>query len=56
MDQPVYGVKVTIIDLGLARMDAGDGVGGEQVHWTPFTDDIFMGEGVFSSSVVDTHR
>jgi serine/threonine-protein kinase haspin len=45
IDQPVYGVKVTLIDLGLARMDAGDGAGGVKVHWTPFAEEIFMGEG-----------
>jgi serine/threonine-protein kinase haspin len=47
MDQPAYGVQATIIDLGLSRMDAGDGTGGERVHWTPFAEEIFMGEGVF---------
>jgi serine/threonine-protein kinase haspin len=45
IDQPVYGVKATIIDLGLSRMDAGDGADGVRVHWTPFAEEIFMGEG-----------
>jgi serine/threonine-protein kinase haspin len=47
MDQLAYGVRATIIDLGLSRMDAADGAGGEQVHWTPLADEIFMGEGLF---------
>ena len=45
IDRPVYGVKATLIDLGLSRMDAGDGAGGKMVHWTPFVEEIFMGEG-----------
>lgn len=45
MDDPGYGVKATLIDLGLSRMDAGDGRGGEVVHWTPFDEEVFMGEG-----------
>ena len=48
MDDPAHGVVVTLIDLGLARMDAGDGCGGEMIHWTPFDKEIFMGEGNFS--------
>ena len=46
MDDVTNGVSVTLIDLGLARMDAGDGSGGEIVHWTPFDAEIFMGEGI----------
>ena len=45
MDHPNHGVCATLIDLGLARMDAGDGAGGEMVRWTPFEDEVFMGEG-----------
>jgi serine/threonine-protein kinase haspin len=45
MDDLAHGVRGTLIDLGLSRMDAGDGAGGERVHWTPFDDEIFMGEG-----------
>lgn len=45
MDDFGHGVRVTLIDLGLSRMDAGDGDGGEMIHWTPFDDEIFMGEG-----------
>ena len=26
-------------------MDAGDGKGGERVHWTPFDSEVFDGEG-----------
>jgi serine/threonine-protein kinase haspin len=40
MDDLSHGVKATIIDLGLARMNGGDGV-----HWTPFDDEIFEGDG-----------
>ena len=45
MDDLGHGVQVTVIDLGLSRMDAGDGSDGDQVHWTPFDEEIFMGEG-----------
>ena len=45
MDDLAHGVRSTLIDLGLSRMDAGDGAGGERVHWTPFDDEVFMGEG-----------
>jgi hypothetical protein len=47
MDDQGNGVRATLIDLGLARMDAGDGDGGERVHWTPLDEEIFMGEGKF---------
>ena len=43
MDDRSHGIQATIIDLGLSRMDAGDG---ERVHWTPFDDEVFMGEGM----------
>ena len=45
MDDRSHGVQATIIDLGLSRMDAGDGADGECVHWTPFDEEVFMGEG-----------
>ncbi|KAJ3574797.1 hypothetical protein NP233_g1521 [Leucocoprinus birnbaumii] len=45
MDDLDNGVQTTVIDLGLSRMDAGDGSNKEAVHWTPFDDEIFMGEG-----------
>lgn len=45
MDDFGHGIRATLIDLGLSRMDAGDGAGGEMTHWTPFEDEVFMGEG-----------
>lgn len=48
MDDKCHGVQVTLIDLGLSRMDAGDGCGGEMIHWTPFDKEIFQGEGTCS--------
>ncbi|KAG6878574.1 hypothetical protein C0993_003029 [Termitomyces sp. T159_Od127] len=51
MDDPLHGVRATLIDLGLSRMDAGDGDGGEMVHWTPFEDEVFMGEGDYQFDV-----
>ncbi|KAG5728490.1 Serine/threonine-protein kinase haspin [Termitomyces sp. T112] len=51
MDDPVHGVRATLIDLGLSRMDAGDGDGGEMIHWTPFEDELFMGEGDYQFDV-----
>lgn len=45
MDDSVHGIEATLIDLGLSRMDAGDGKGGERVHWTPFDSEVFDGEG-----------
>lgn len=44
MDHKVHGVRATIIDLGLARMDAHDG-NTQEVYWTPFDEEIFEGEG-----------
>nr|GAT53047.1 other/Haspin protein kinase [Mycena chlorophos] len=51
MDDTVHGVRATVIDLGLSRMDAGDGSGGEMVHWTPFEDEIFEGEGDYQFDI-----
>ena len=50
MDDPDSGVLVTIIDLGLSRMDSHDGVGGS-VHWTPFDEETFEGEGDYQFDV-----
>ncbi|KAF8897829.1 hypothetical protein BD779DRAFT_1492648 [Infundibulicybe gibba] len=55
MDDMAHGVKATLIDLGLSRMDAGDGSGGERVHWTPFDAEVFMGE-VSSSYILSASR
>ncbi|KIY69735.1 hypothetical protein CYLTODRAFT_215242 [Cylindrobasidium torrendii FP15055 ss-10] len=51
MDSSAHRVKVTIIDLGLSRMDAGDGSGGEMIHWTPFDDEVFEGEGDYQFAI-----
>ena len=45
MDHLVHGVKATVIDLGLARMDALAGDGSTETRWTPFDEEIFEGEG-----------
>ncbi len=44
MDHDAYGVKATVIDLGLSRMNANDG-NSSSVHYTPFDDEVFEGEG-----------
>ena len=46
MDHPSHGVVATIIDLGLARMNGDEGV-----HWTPFDDEIFEGEGDYQFDI-----
>ncbi|CAK5262817.1 unnamed protein product [Mycena citricolor] len=51
MDSSAAAVQVTLIDLGLSRMDAGDGAGGEMVHWTPFDEEIFAGEGDYQFDI-----
>ncbi|KAJ7584259.1 hypothetical protein C8J56DRAFT_1089780 [Mycena floridula] len=51
MDSPLNGVTATLIDLGLARMDAGDGSGGEMVHYTAFDETIFTGEGDYQFDI-----
>ncbi|KAJ3505662.1 hypothetical protein NLJ89_g7304 [Agrocybe chaxingu] len=51
MDDLSHGVQATIIDLGLSRMDAGDGSDGARVHWTPFDEEVFMGEGDYQFDV-----
>ncbi|KAF8507850.1 hypothetical protein BU17DRAFT_57126 [Hysterangium stoloniferum] len=50
MDHPSHGVVTTIIDLGLARMDAVD-PSGISVHWTPLDELIFQGEGDYQFDV-----
>ncbi|KAH9850790.1 hypothetical protein C2E23DRAFT_834144 [Lenzites betulinus] len=51
MDDAAHGVLVTIIDLGLARMDAHDTEDMQRVHWTPFDDETFEGEGDYQFDV-----
>jgi serine/threonine-protein kinase haspin len=51
MDDISNGVITTVIDLGLSRMDAGDGGDGERVHWTPFDEEIFQGEGNLTNQI-----
>ncbi|KAF8969432.1 hypothetical protein BDZ97DRAFT_243732 [Flammula alnicola] len=51
MDDASHGVQATVIDLGLSRMDAGDGGDGDLVHWTPFDQEVFMGEGDYQFDV-----
>ncbi|KAK0190807.1 hypothetical protein F5146DRAFT_569379 [Armillaria mellea] len=51
MDDKCHGVQVTLIDLGLSRMDAGDGCGGEMIHWTPFDKEIFQGGGDYQFDI-----
>ncbi|KAI6130334.1 hypothetical protein EDD16DRAFT_1541687 [Pisolithus croceorrhizus] len=50
MDSTRFGVKTTIIDLGLSRMDAND-TGDQRTYWTSFDDDIFEGEGDYQYDV-----
>lgn len=50
MDDAAHGVLVTVIDLGLARMDAHD-ASGHRVHWTPFDEETFEGEGDYQFDV-----
>lgn len=49
MDDPRFGVKATVIDLGLARMETKDGRG-PKAYWTPFDEEIFEGEGQYLTS------
>ena len=50
MDHPAHGVRATVIDLGLSRMDSTGSQSNQTVHWTPFDEEIFEGEGKFSRS------
>jgi hypothetical protein len=47
LDDIRHGVKATIIDLGLSRMDADV----EKVYWTPIDDEVFEGEGDYQFEV-----
>ncbi|KAI9513258.1 hypothetical protein F5148DRAFT_1157337 [Russula earlei] len=51
MDHLVHGVKVTVIDLGLARMNALADDGSTEVRWTPFDEEIFEGEGDYQFDI-----
>jgi serine/threonine-protein kinase haspin len=44
MDDKAHGIEVTLIDLGLARMETGEGKSVETL-WTPFDDETFDGKG-----------
>lgn len=44
MDDVRFGVKATVIDLGLSRMETTDAQG-SKTYWTPFDEEIFEGEG-----------
>jgi serine/threonine-protein kinase haspin len=47
MDNYSSGIIVTIIDLGLSRMDASP----TEVHWTPFAPEVFEGEGDYQFDI-----
>ncbi|GJJ07172.1 hypothetical protein Clacol_001372 [Clathrus columnatus] len=51
MDHPLLGISVTIIDMGLARMNAINCK--DKIYWTPFDDVIFEGEGDDSIELSD---
>lgn len=55
MDDMAHGLQATVIDLGLSRMDAGDEDDGDRVYWTPFDDEVFMGEGKSYTKYVNEH-
>ena len=46
MDHVVHGVKATVIDLGLARMDSHDDSNTVTVQWTTPDEEVFDGEGI----------
>jgi serine/threonine-protein kinase haspin len=48
MDDPIHGVTVTIIDLGLSRMDNDDH---DTALWTVFDEEVFMGDGDYQFDV-----
>ncbi|KAG1755481.1 hypothetical protein EDB19DRAFT_1661648 [Suillus lakei] len=50
MDDVRFGVKATVIDLGLSRMETTDGQC-SKTYWTPFDDEIFEGEGDYQFDV-----
>jgi serine/threonine-protein kinase haspin len=49
MDAPAHGVGVTLIDLGLARMDAGGGT--RDARWTAPEPETFDGTGEYQYDV-----
>ncbi|PPQ64615.1 hypothetical protein CVT24_008352 [Panaeolus cyanescens] len=51
MDDASHGIEATVIDLGLSRMDAGDGHGGDPIHWTPIDQEVFEGEGDYQFDI-----
>jgi len=51
MDHLVHGVKATVIDLGLARMDAHADDGSTEIRWTPFDEEVFEGEGDYQFDI-----
>ncbi|KAJ3484124.1 hypothetical protein NLI96_g5861 [Meripilus lineatus] len=50
MDHERHGVKATIIDLGLARMNTHDR-NKHKTHWTPFEDEVFEGRGDYQFDI-----
>ncbi|KAG2154994.1 uncharacterized protein EDB93DRAFT_1080979 [Suillus bovinus] len=50
MDDVRFGVKATVIDLGLSRMETTDAQG-SKTYWTPFDEEIFEGEGDYQFDV-----
>lgn len=50
MNDPNHGVRATIIDLGLARIDRRES-GRDNTYWTPFDAAIFEGEGLLWTSI-----
>ena len=44
MDDDAHGVRATVIDLGLSRMNSDERQ--SSVHWTPFEEETFEGEGM----------
>lgn len=47
MDHDVHGVKATVIDLGLSRMETGEADG---LHFTVPDEEVFEGEGKINLS------
>jgi len=47
MDSEMYGVQVTLIDLGLSRVNAGQG----DIYFTTPEDEVFEGEGDYQYDV-----
>ncbi|KAG2077211.1 hypothetical protein BDR04DRAFT_1088144 [Suillus decipiens] len=50
MDDVRFGVKATVIDLGLSRMETTY-TQGSKTYWTPFDEEIFEGEGDYQFDV-----